>query len=88
MKIREIGPIRRGPWAPFHHGRPRAKRDAATGHPPPLAPADEAAPGTPGTGEAPCPRCGGNGTITTEDGPVHCPDCGGSGRVNRAIGGG
>jgi DnaJ-class molecular chaperone len=46
-------------------------------------PGDEAAPGTPGTGEDVCPRCHGSGRIQGEP----CPDCGGSGRVVRGIGG-
>lgn len=48
-----------------------------------INPGDEAAPGTPGTGEAVCPRCGGSGRLGTRE----CPDCGGSGKVIRAIGG-
>ena len=52
--------------------------------PQPTNPGDEAAPGTPGTGENVCPRCGGSGRI---DGAV-CPDCGGSGKVIEGIGGG
>ena len=48
-------------------------------------PGDDAPPGTPGTGEAVCPRCGGSGRLP--DGQS-CADCGGSGRVTRGIGGG
>jgi RecJ-like exonuclease len=48
-----------------------------------LNPGDEAAPGTPGTGEDVCPECHGKGRI---DG-APCPNCGGSGKVIRAIGG-
>lgn len=51
----------------------------------PLAPGDEAAAGTPGTGETVCDRCGGRGTI---DGGARCPVCGGSGTVTHGIGGG
>ncbi len=51
--------------------------------PQPLAPGDEAAAGTPGTGEDVCPRCGGSGRI----GETQCPDCVGTGRVIRGIGG-
>ncbi len=50
----------------------------------PLNPGDDAAPGTPGTGEDVCPRCGGSGTI--EDG--ECVNCGGTGKVIEGIGGG
>ncbi|MDA8252285.1 MAG: hypothetical protein M0Z28_24395 [Rhodospirillales bacterium] len=50
----------------------------------PRHPGDEAAPGTPGTGEDVCPDCHGSGR---RDGAA-CPTCGGSGRVVRGIGGG
>ncbi|HEX8419517.1 MAG TPA: hypothetical protein VF638_05830 [Sphingomonas sp.] len=50
----------------------------------PLNPGDDAAPGTPGTGENVCPTCGGSGRI---DG-AECDVCGGSGRVIEGIGGG
>lgn len=46
-------------------------------------PGDEAAEGTPGTGEAPCPRCGGTGHL----GQAPCPDCAGTGKVVKGIGG-
>jgi hypothetical protein len=49
-----------------------------------LDPGDEAKPGTPGTGEAVCGRCGGSGRFN--DAP--CPTCGGTGKVVHAIGGG
>jgi hypothetical protein len=45
---------------------------------------DEARPGTPGTGEGICRRCGGSGRIS---GGEPCPDCGGTGRVTVGIGG-
>ncbi len=48
------------------------------------SPGDEAAAGTPGTGENICPRCGGSGMI---DGGT-CPQCDGSGKVIEGIGGG
>jgi hypothetical protein len=61
--------------------------DQATGsnHPKrvPMAPGDEAPAGTPGTGEAVCHRCGGEGKV---DGRA-CPDCQGSGTVIAGIGG-
>lgn len=47
-------------------------------------PGDDAAPGSPGTGEGICRNCGGSGRIA--DGG-DCPDCGGSGKVTVAIGG-
>lgn len=50
----------------------------------PTAPGDEAPPGTPGSGEDVCPRCGGSGRLEGEP----CPECAGSGRVIRGIGGG
>jgi hypothetical protein len=49
----------------------------------PLNPGDEAAPGTPGTGENLCPQCSGSGRA---DG-AECPTCGGSGKVIDGIGG-
>jgi hypothetical protein len=50
-----------------------------------LNPGDEAAPGTPGTGEDLCLECNGTGT---KEGGMKCPACNGTGRVVRAIGGG
>lgn len=50
----------------------------------PLNPGDQAAPGTPGTGENICRRCGGTGKIDH----APCPECGGTGRVTEGIGGG
>ena len=49
------------------------------------APGDEAAPGTPGTGENLCPHCSGKGTHA--DGSA-CPVCGGSGKVIEGLAGG
>jgi len=46
-------------------------------------PGDEAARGTPGTGEDICPRCHGSGRI----GGSSCPNCGGSGTIVSGIGG-
>ena len=51
--------------------------------PQPMAPGDEAPPGTPGTGEDLCRTCGGSGRLN--GGP--CPECEGTGRVTRGIGG-
>lgn len=50
-----------------------------------LNPGDEAAPGTPGSGENLCPVCSGKGKI--DDGRK-CENCGGSGKVIEGIGGG
>lgn len=47
-------------------------------------PGDEASEGTPGTGEKPCPRCGGSGRV----GESICAMCEGQGTVIGAIGGG
>jgi len=52
---------------------------------PPLNPGDQAAPGTPGSGEGICPVCSGSGK--TPDGK-DCPNCGGSGHIIEGIGGG
>ncbi|HEV7816319.1 MAG TPA: hypothetical protein VGP06_14615 [Janthinobacterium sp.] len=51
----------------------------------PLNPGDDAAPGTPGTGEDVCGNCQGRGLMA--DGQT-CPVCGGSGKVIEGIGGG
>jgi DnaJ-class molecular chaperone len=48
-----------------------------------LNPGDEAARGTPGTGEDICPQCHGKGRI----GNAACPNCGGTGRIVVGIGG-
>lgn len=48
-----------------------------------LNPGDEAAPGTPDTGENLCPVCQGSGK---KDGHT-CTNCGGTGRVVEGIGG-
>lgn len=50
----------------------------------PLKPGDEAAPGTPGTGENICRRCGGSGE---QDGET-CPVCGGTGKITEGLAGG
>jgi hypothetical protein len=47
-------------------------------------PGDEAAPGTPGTGENLCPDCKGSGRL----GNAPCKSCGGTGKVIEGIGGG
>ena len=50
----------------------------------PTKPGDEAGPGTPGTGENLCRRCGGSGRVEDEA----CPECKGTGKVVTGIGGG
>jgi hypothetical protein len=49
----------------------------------PTRPADEAAEGTPGTGENICPACSGCGSRA--EGP--CPQCNGTGRITGGVGG-
>ena len=49
-----------------------------------MAPGDDAPPGTPGTGEAACPRCGGSGTLDA----APCRNCAGTGVVIQGISGG
>ena len=49
----------------------------------PLSPGHQAKPGTPGTGETVCPRCGGSGQL----GASPCPECDGTGKVIQGIGG-
>ena len=46
----------------------------------PLNPGDEAAPGTPGTGEAVCPQCHGTGRFRA----ASCPNCGATGKITSA----
>lgn len=48
-----------------------------------MAPGDEAAPGTPGTGEVTCPDCHGSG----RRGAAKCDTCAGTGKIVKAIGG-
>lgn len=55
-------------------GRPQPPVDAT-------APGDEAAPGTPGTGEDICPVCGGSGETEGST----CEACLGRGRIVRGI---
>lgn len=49
----------------------------------PIAPGDQAAPGTPGVGENVCPVCRGTGRRDERE----CPSCGGTGVVEEGIGG-
>jgi hypothetical protein len=49
-----------------------------------MAPGDDAPPGTPGTGEAACPHCGGSGTLQG----APCRNCAGTGVVTQGISGG
>jgi hypothetical protein len=60
------------------------KPGEASPHPNKPAPGDEAAPGTPGTGENICPECNGSGQLSGKP----CPNCDGTGRVVEGIGGG
>jgi len=55
----------------------------AAGPTPPMAPGDEAVPGTPGTGEDLCRACGGSGMLNGGA----CPECEGTGKVTVGIGG-
>ncbi|QAY77331.1 hypothetical protein [Sphingosinicella sp. BN140058] len=48
------------------------------------APGDEAAPGTPGTGENLCRHCNGTG----EHDGTPCPVCGGTGKIIEGLAGG
>lgn len=47
------------------------------------APGDEAAPGTPGTGENLCRECNGSGTLNG----APCRNCEGTGKIVEGIGG-
>lgn len=57
-------------------------RNAST-KPQQVNPGDDAAPGTPGTGENVCPACKGSGKL----GSSPCQSCGGSGKVTEGVGG-
>lgn len=57
--------------------------NSGTETPAPLNPGDEAAPGTPSTGESICPDCDGTGAIDA----APCHNCGGTGRIVQVIGG-
>jgi RecJ-like exonuclease len=48
-----------------------------------MNPADQAPPGTPGTGDSLCPECSGKGTVNGE----RCEACGGTGTVTEGVGG-
>jgi len=52
---------------------------------PELAPGDEAAPGTVGTGDDTCPVCSGSGKNASGG---QCPNCRGTGVITEGIGGG
>jgi DnaJ-class molecular chaperone len=45
-------------------------------------PGDEVAPGTPQSGEAPCPACGGDGMVESRP----CEACRGSGTITALVG--
>jgi len=68
---------------PLLNGAVMERRYPMSGQP--MSPGDEAAPGTPGTGEDICPECKGTGKI---NGGKECPNCGGTGKVVEGIGGG
>ena len=59
------------------------KKDDKKQHRPEIHPGDEAAPGTPGTGEDICGVCMGTGKV---DGRA-CTNCAGTGKVIHGIGG-
>ena len=73
------------PRRPMETGAPQPAGQPVPGSgSPPLAPGDQAAPGTPGTGEDICPDCGGSGA----DGHgAPCPNCAGTGKIIVGIGG-
>ena len=50
----------------------------------PIAPGDDAPPGTPSTGENICPECSGTGKLNDKP----CPNCAGTGRIVEGVGGG
>ena len=70
--------------SPGRSDQPAGRRgDEPTTAQRPMAPGDEAPPGTPSTGENVCPECGGSGKL----GASACPNCEGTGTVTVGIGG-
>ena len=63
-------------------GQTVAGRDVGAGE---MNPGDEAAPGTPGTGENLCPDCSGNGHLKSGE---PCRTCGSTGLITQAVSGG
>jgi DnaJ-class molecular chaperone len=55
-------------------------RQAGSGQ---MSPGDQAPPGTPGTGEDLCPKCGGKGQLNGRP----CENCDGTGKIVKGIGG-
>ena len=60
-----------------------AKNDQKQSTQPQVDPGDEAAPGTPGSGEDLCEVCKGTGKVEGRG----CPNCAGTGKVVHGIGG-
>ena len=48
-----------------------------------MNPGDEVAPGSPDSGEAICPECGGEGRLADSK---DCESCGGTGKITQLIG--
>lgn len=70
--------------SPGRSDQPAGRRgDEPTTAQRPMAPGDEAPPGTPSTGENVCPECGGSGKLAGRK----CPNCEGTGTVTVGIGG-
>ena len=68
---------------PFSN-QPAGAGDSEPSRPtPPMSPGDEMPAGTPGSGEAVCPDCGGTGRANGGD----CRTCSGTGHVTVGIGG-
>lgn len=61
----------------------KAKHPPAGSDQPPVAPGDEAVPGTEGAGQDICPECNGTG----KKGGQTCPNCEGTGYITQGIGG-
>ena len=78
-------PTSNHPRRPVHRQTPVIVLEVASqpGRDKPSKPGDEAPPGTPGTGEDLCPKCGGTGRSNGEP----CPNCAGTGKITEGIGG-
>jgi len=73
-------------WRILEQDMTEQQRDQPAGRQPtgaPMSPGDEAPEGTPGTGLAICPSCGGSGRVDGRE----CAECEGTGKVNVGIGG-
>jgi hypothetical protein len=84
VSVTKLIPIASGAKAPSANSDAGGEDPGTSDHLQSPHPGDEAAPGSPGTGEGLCRECGGTGR--TPDG-AKCQACDGSGKVTVGIGG-